>query len=550
MMERRMRSSGVRPLRKRAVFCVLALLSALSGPVRAQTSSGGTQSPFELGASARVLGMGSAAVALTGEGDGFFDNPALLATVNEHQILTFHSPLYEDALYDAVGYIHPIGLHNSFGLALTRLGVDGIPLTQNNILPLGTFSSEEYQGIVGYGFHLMDEWDLGASFKYLREQIGSYEGSGLGVDLGLLFHLGQTPQDYSQLGYKNITLGFSFSNALQPEIRLVQTADKPDQVLRPGLSYIFRPAGTRDQLSLAFEGLMFLNGQSQYRAGAEYEWNSTAFLRAGFDGVSPTAGAGLRISDFQLDYAYNQRDLGTLHRFSLSYWFEKVSNPLQTQRSDLLKWVAKSYDSANDYGPAIKAWQTVQREFPDDEEAARAIESLQKRRKEEVRVELRQAQAAMDRGDVERALPLIAKVMSLDPGNPTAKSLLKQVDRKTLLATNYTRGVEAYSREDYALAIQYLEGVYEIDPHYRDVNYLYRDAQSHYLPIESMSKESTDLYAKGVEAYMKGDFRKAVDLWEQVLEKNPKNFLVRRNIEEAKARMKDKPAPAGGSTAH
>jgi tetratricopeptide (TPR) repeat protein len=145
---------------------------------------------------------------------------------------------------------------------------------------------------------------------------------------------------------------------------------------------------------------------------------------------------------------------------------------------------------------------------------------------------------------------LVAKVMVLDPGNPTAKSLLKQVDRKTLLATNYTRGVEAYSREDYALAIQYLQGVYEIDPHYRDVNFLYRDAQSHYLPLESMSKESTELYAKGVEAYIKGDFPKAVDYWGQVLEKNPKNFLVRRNLEEAKTRMKDKPAPAGGSAAH
>jgi hypothetical protein len=53
-----------------------------------------------------------------------------------------------------------------------------------------------------------------------------------------------------------------------------------------------------------------------------------------------------------------------------------------------------------------------------------------------------------------------------------------------------------------------------------------------------------------VEAYIKGDFPKAVDYWGQVLEKNPKNFLVRRNLEEAKTRMKDKPAPAGGSAAH
>lgn len=530
-------------------FAGWVVFFSMTGTLLGQ-STGGTQSLFELGTSARSLGMGSAAVAVIGDGDGFLDNPALLATVEEHQLLTFHSPLYEDALYDALGYIHPLSLHNSFGLAVARLGVDGISITQGNILAQSISTWEEYQGVVGYGFHVLGGLDLGASVKYLREQFWQYEGSGIGVDVGMIYRLAENTKDYSQIGYQNISLGLSLSNALQPEIRLVQDPDRPDQVLRPGLSYIYRPAGTRDQVCLALEGLVPLTGQPQYRAGAEYNWNSTASLRAGFDGVGPTVGAGLRLMDFQLDYAFNQRDLGALHRFSLSYWFEKMSNPLTAQRSDLLKWVAKSYDSANDYGPAIKAWQNVQREFPEDDESARAIEDLQKRRKEEVRSQLRQAQAAMERGDIERALPLVAKVMSLDPGNPTAKALLKQVDRKTLLASNYTRGVEAYSREDYALAIQYLQEVYEIDPHYRDVNFLYQDAQSHYLPLESMSKESTDLYAKGVEAYMKGDFPKAIDYWGQVLGKNPKNFLVRRNLEEAKTRMKEKTAPAGGSAAH
>lgn len=546
ILEKRQRLKGTfNPI---LAVVLLFLLAPIAGSLFGQTTgAGGVLSPFDLGASARSLGMGSAGVALLGDGDGFLENPAILATVNEHQILTFHSPLFVDTLYDALGYIHPIGTHNAFGLVLARLGVDGVSQTQDNILPLGTFSSEEYQGVIGYGFHLVEGLDFGASVKYLREQIGSYEGSGIGADVGLLYHFGGTSQDFTQIGYKNVTLGLAFSNALQPEIRLVQTPDQPGQVIRAGLSYLFRPSGSRDQIWLSFEGQAEMDGQSLVRAGAEYDWNSTGFLRAGFDGVGPTAGAGLRLMDFQLDYAFNQRDLGALHRFSLSYWFEKVTDPLQVQRSDMLKWVARSYDSANDYGPAIKAWENVAKEFPDDEEPGKAIRDLQLRRKAEVRSQLHLAQGAMERGDLERALPLIAKVLSLDPGNSTAKALLRQVDRKTVLSTNYTRGVEAYSREDFGLAIQYLQEVYEIDPHYRDVNFLYRDAQSHYLPLESMSKEDTELYAKGVEAYMKADFHKAVDLWGQVLEKNPKNFLLRRNLEEARTHLKDKPGPPGGS---
>jgi len=152
-----------------------------------------------------------------------------------------------------------------------------------------------------------------------------------------------------------------------------------------------------------------------------------------------------------------------------------------------------------------------------------------------------QPQEAVARGNYEKALPLLAKIISLDPGNPEAKDLLKKVDQKMLVSTDYVRGVESYSKEDYGSAVQYLKLVYDVDPQYRDVGFLYHDAESHYMPLESMSKELTDLYAQGVDYYMGGHYQKAVEVWEKVLEKNPKNFLVRRNLEEARSRLKDKP---------
>jgi tetratricopeptide (TPR) repeat protein len=163
---------------------------------------------------------------------------------------------------------------------------------------------------------------------------------------------------------------------------------------------------------------------------------------------------------------------------------------------------------------------------------------------------LRLANSAISRGDFEKAIPFIAKAMSLDPGNPEAKKLLNLVDKKNFVSANYTRGVEAYSKDDYGLAVQYLQMVYETDPQYRDVASLYHDAQSHYQPLESMSKEMTDLYAKGVDYYMNGDYANAIDVWQKVLEKNPKNYLVQRNIEDAKSRVKDKVPPGTISPAN
>src|SRR6185295_19181686 len=134
---------------------------------------GGVLSPFELGGSARALGMGGAAVAVTGDGDSFFEDPATLATLSYRQVLTFHAPLFLDTLYDSVGYVHPIGAHNSFGVAYARLATTGIFQTVNNIQPVSSFTSEQFQGLAGYGFQVIEDLDFGATVKYVHEQLGT-----------------------------------------------------------------------------------------------------------------------------------------------------------------------------------------------------------------------------------------------------------------------------------------------------------------------------------------------------------------------------------------
>jgi len=515
----------------------------------AQTiGTGGVESPFELGGSALALGMGSAVGAMSEYGEGFYENPAVLATVQEHEIMTFHAPLFLDTLYDSIGYVNPIGANNSFGLAITRLGVSNILQTTNNIQAISTFSDEEYEVLLGYGFRLWQGLDFGANVKYVFEQLGAYQGSGGGLDLGLLYHFSTTRSDFSKIGLGNMTLGFSVSNVLQPQTKLFEQADNPARVYRPALSYYYQFKGSSNDLWLMAEGEIPDSGEDLVKTGLQFGWNKMIFLRAGFNGTGPTAGAGLRFYGFEFDYAYDQQDLGALSQFSLTYRFERYIDPLLAQKIDLLKWVAQSYAKDNDFDPAIKTWQNILREFPDNTEAPQAILDLQRKRKILVQDQLKLAQSFMSQGDYDQALPLIAKILSLDPDNPDAEELLKQVDTKTLVSANYTRGVEAYSREDYALAIQYLRMVYEVDPDYRDVKFLFHDAQSHYLPLESMPKEITVLYARGVNYYLVGDYQKAIETWEQVLEKSPKNFLVRRNIEEAKSRLKDKAVPGSSST--
>ncbi|HET9869202.1 MAG TPA: PorV/PorQ family protein, partial [bacterium] len=502
-------------------------------PLGAQ-ETGGTVSPFDLGGSARTLGMGGVGVALSGDGASFLRNPAVLATLGEQELLTFHSPLLADASYDALGFVLPVASHASFGAAVERVSVTGIQETTDSVSPTGTLADEQLQGVLGYGLEIWDGLSLGGNVKYDRQTLGSYQDGGMGADVGLLYRLGRSAKDYEGFGLANMTLGFSVSNLVAPESHLFQLADQPARVYQPALSYRYESADQSNALWLAVEGRVVENGASQVLAGLEYGWNQTIFGRVGYDGVGPTAGAGLRFEGLEFDYAFNQRDLGALQRFSLTYSFNPYRDPQAGQKMKTMKFIAQSYDRENEYDAAIQAWKSVADEFPDDGDPPAAIRSLQDRRQKAVRSDLDEGRQALEANNLDRAIRFLAHGLSLDPTNPQIKKILGRVNHEMVLTSNYMRGTEAYSREDYKTAVRYLGAVYDLDPGYRDTAFLYHDAQSHYMPLESMDREAGDHYALGVNAYMAGQYAQAIDEWKKVLEKEPKNYLVRRNIEEAR----------------
>ncbi|MGH7739865.1 MAG: PorV/PorQ family protein [bacterium] len=535
-----------RTLKSRRILTAWVLAVGIifcQSPVFAQ-DAGGVESPFDLGGSARTLGMGGVGVAFTGDGNSFFLNPATLASVTEQQILTFHSPLLLDSAYDALGYVLPLGAHVAMGAAVERVSTTGVLETVDSISPVGTISNEQLQGLLGYGFQLDGGLSLGVNLKYDHQALGSYQDSGLGLDMGLLYQFARTGKDLSRFGLGNLSLGFSVSNLVPSGGHLFEIDDDPARVLRPGLSYHYQTADLSTSIWLGVEGEFSEDANSLLLAGLEYGWNNLLFGRVGFDGVGPTAGAGIRWEGLEFDYAFNQRDLGPLQRFSLTFRFDPYRVPLDNQKMDTMKFIAKTYERENEYDAAIQAWKSEQSQFPDDPDASGAIHDLQERRQKAVQADIIEGRAALAANDLDRAIRALAQGLSLDPTNPEIKRTLGGVNRQLVLTADYMRGTEAYSREDFKTAVRYLGVVYQLDPNYRSVGFLYRDSQSHYMPLESMPKNVTDHYALGVSAYMAGNYSKAVTEWKKVLAEEPKNYLVRRNIEEAQRQLDAKSSPA------
>lgn len=526
-------------------FLALACLGvalALPGAVRASSEDGGVDSPFEMGLSARALGLGGAVGAWEGDAGYAMDNPALLATLSRQEIDTFHASLFVDTNYDAAAFAYPDGRGAIQG-AFLRVATTGVPLTTDSIQPLGNFTVQQWEGRLAYGLPLWRGFLFGAAVEYLRQSIPPNSDSGFGGDLGLLWRPVGKRQDRSRLTWRNLTLGFALDNLLQSEIRLRGDVSRPARAFVPSMGYVYESPKRVSSISLGFED-RHSDGTDRFSAGLEYGFRRLVFLRGGYDGTGACFGAGLQYRGLQFDWATAHRDLGGSQRFSLSYRFGAVRDPRASQRLSALKWVARTYTDMRQYPEALKAWQDVQSEFPDDPEVGKGIAEAAQKRDQEVAATLLEVRKYLAQNQTAQAIPGLTHVLALDPGNAQAKQLMRLADEKVFLAQNYMAGLECYNRGDFRGAVEAFDAVYKRSPQYRDVARLWSDARSHYEPLVNMPEELSRLYGQGVSEFLKGHYENAIAIWQKVLAKRPNHFIVQRNIAEAQARLKENRRPA------
>ncbi len=520
------------------VLGLLGLVCGLGGPVaRAASGTGGVESPFSLGLSARDLGLGGAVGAWPGDAGAAMANPALLATLQRQEVDLFHTSLFMDTLYDAGAFTYPTGLGALQG-AFLRLATSDVPRTTTSVHSEGTFSVQQIQGRLAFGTPLWRSFSIGAAVKYFRQSVPPFSDSGFGADVGLLFRPSPKGRNRSRLSVRNLSVGLSVAELLQPEVRLRSDVSRPARVVRGSLGYRFVSPGESSALSLGLE-VQRVTGVQRAHAGLEYGFRRLLFLRGGYDGEDPCLGAGLQYKGLQFDWALAKSDLGSSHRFSLAYRFGPVRDARGSQRLTALKWIARTYTGMKQFPEALKAWENVREEFPDDAEVEKGLSDTLHKRDKEVAEILDQVKKLLAQGQTAQAIPGLTRVLSMDPENARAKALMREADEKVFLSQNYMQGLEAYNRGDYRGAVEAFGVVYRRAPKYRDVARLWSDAKSHYEPLVNMPEELSRLYGKGISEFLKGNYPKAIEIWRKVLEKSPDHFIVQRNIAEAQARLKE-----------
>lgn len=260
----------------------------------------------KLGLGARSVALGRCSVALYDDINSMFVNPALAAGLKTYNLSSMYVNLSDDISFTQLGGAWPTD-RGSFGASLLGSFSGGLietSLEAGRIIPSGaTFDYSDAVYTLVYGNKYREDIAYGIGLKFYNQDFDRYgRGNGFDLDLALLWE----PNDRLKIGaVQQNTLPYSMGGKI--EWSTGYSEGIPFST-RAGLSYKLR-----DNLLWLTDLEYARNRPLLVHAGTEWSLTKIFALRAGIDQYAEntttaitnyTLGVGLRIGNFNFDYAY------------------------------------------------------------------------------------------------------------------------------------------------------------------------------------------------------------------------------------------------------
>lgn len=327
--------------------CLLFLASLLLLPF---PGTGRTGYQFlDIAPSPVQLSLGNAATAFpVGNASRFYSNPALLPLPSAPA--NIFSPFLRsfDLYFSYIRYFEDVNGISFFstyeikslgylGLGFTGLLTGDIASTAYDgaagYVSSGSRSTGFYSFLLGYGLSITEKLSAGINLKLPVEVLGGGTSTGIGADIGAIWKEGDW-----MFGLALADLGTDLSDSA--------TKQEMDLKARLGISYGFylfeRVYSSDHRLTLGLDpGYARENGLI-LGFGWQYAYRNTLFFRNGFYNENGRTdmrlGLGLAYSTLRLDYSYDKKELGIIHRigFGMSFSLDNSGGLEVEQAADRL----------------------------------------------------------------------------------------------------------------------------------------------------------------------------------------------------------------------
>lgn len=467
---------------RKLFFVVACVFLGFGRTVVAQEGEAGVESIFSIGVGARALGLGGAGVAFPDDPSAFFWNPGGMVVVQQKEIALSLTTLFEGTQYNFMGYVHPTLTSGTFGLGIARIGTGGIKhIEDEQGVPVEIGELNYWSGklFLSYAMTLFKGLAMGMNFHATRQVLGFYSTNGFGIDVGI--HYGFQQEEGI---LKDLFLGCSMFNVVSPRLKMNVASEMVPYSLRAGFGKLFFLRQNADRWLFLADLEQAEYKRLKYHIGTEYSWNRLLFLRMGVDNGSMAFGGGLRYKNFQIDYGTSRiGDPGFFprsHRFSIIFY---IGKNLPEQRRQLEE----------------QKVQEIQRRFS---------ERMETERQRRIQEGLKAGTEYLQKGDYFNARLEFSRVLTEDKENREAQQKLAETTEKE----------QAMQQE-------------------RQANLLREDRER-----ERSQRDNTFVnqrFTEGLEALQDADFRKAIEKWEQALQRDPNNLQIIGYIQRAKVELEN-----------
>lgn len=306
-------------MKKSAIIISLIFMSVgMSNAMFSKDDAGTASAQFlTLGVGARAAGMGESYTAISDDATAIYWNPAGLNNIEGKELSVMHAVWFEDIFYDWASYVQDCKFGGKIGIGVQYLSYGAITETDSTGLEGSDFTPYDIAAIVSYAKEIKGI-ALGANIKYISSKIKDETAWALAVDLGGMYKLCED----------KLSLGLALQN-IGTKMKYIDEGDSLPLNIKLGGAYkVMENLLVTADISAPSAGAITISGGSEYRHSINE--SLSASVRAGYntknkdtgDLTGITAGAGVKYSKYDLDYAYAPYgDLGNTHRVSFGIKF-------------------------------------------------------------------------------------------------------------------------------------------------------------------------------------------------------------------------------------
>jgi tetratricopeptide (TPR) repeat protein len=176
---------------------------------------------------------------------------------------------------------------------------------------------------------------------------------------------------------------------------------------------------------------------------------------------------------------------------------------------------------------------------PENNTVKNGIQTTRRRLREEINALVRQGRREFENQNYSEALRLLSEARLLGGDNLMVKKEVDTLVERVKLQENITQGLKLYDVGQYEEALKIFEQALEEDPENTFIqNYLTRSKIEAYSDSEPMDPATERRYLEGVDKFLLGKYKEAVEIWQGILQEHPYNKKVLEAVRGAEERLK------------